>query len=256
MSKKSIVARRTLATALALAVFWCSWAVGWARAGEPLSVYYFERPPYYFTHDGHPAGFLLDRAVALFALAGVPARYESMPSKRIMHKLHSGEPCCSVGWFRVPGREAFARFTLPIHRDKELVALFASPVAPAMYAHRDVASLLADDSLVLGVVDGFSYGWVVDDLIRTIQPRMKTLVSTQDRMVAMMAQGRFDYFFVAPEEADVLLSDADPSLGLLLVHILEGVPEGNTRHIMCSRAVPPEVVEALDAAIEALPEHF
>lgn len=245
-----------MAVALALVAFVCSWAVGAAVAQPPLPVYYFERPPYYFTHDGHPTGFLLDRAVALFALAGVPARYESMPSKRIMHKLRSGEPCCSVGWFRVPEREAFARFTLPIHRDKELVALFASPKARAMYAHRNVASLLADDSLVLGVVDGFSYGRVVDNLIRTIRPRMKSLVSTQDRMVVMVAQGRFDYFFVAPEEADVLLSEADPSLGLLLLRILDGVPEGNTRHIMCSHAVPPGVVEALDAAIVALPEDF
>ena len=172
---------------VALAVLWSLWAAAGAAAQEPLPVYYFERPPYYFTHDGHPTGFLLDRAVALFALAGVPARYESMPSKRIMHKLQSDEPCCSVGWFRVPGREAFARFTLPIHRDKELVALFAGPDAQAMYAHNNVATLLADDSLVLGVVDGFSYGWVVDNLIHTIDPRMKVMVSTQDRMVSMVA---------------------------------------------------------------------
>ena len=72
----------------------------------------------------------------------------------------------------------------------------------------------------------------------------------------MVAQGRFDYFFVASEEADVLLSDADPTLGLLLLRILDGVPDGNTRHIMCSNAVSPEVIDALDAAIEALPEEF
>ena len=54
----------------------------------------------------------------------------------------------------------------------------------------------------------------------------------------------------------MLLSDVAPSLVLLLLRILDKVPEGDTRHIMCSRTVLPEVVEALDAAIVALPEDF
>lgn len=223
---------------------------------EPITVYYFERPPYYFTLGGHPTGFLLDRAIALFALAGVETRFESIPSKRIMHLLQSNEPCCSVGWFRTPERETFARFTKPIHWDKELVALFAYPNAETVYAHSGVASLLADESLVLGVVDGFSYGEVVDRLIRTIKPSMLSVVSTQDRMVTMVAQDRFDYIFVAPEEADMLLSEAEPGLGLLLLRVLDGVPEGNSRHIICSKSVPAEVIKALDAAIEALPPRF
>lgn len=225
------------------------------RADEPLTVYYFERPPYYFTHAGHPTGFLMDRAVGLFALAGIEARYESIPSKRIMHRLRSDErPCCSVGWFRTPERETFLGYTNPIHRDKEMVALFSSAKSKEMYRHSGVVSLLLDGDLVLGVVDGFSYGQVVDSLIRQVRPRIVRVVATQDQMVDMVAGGRFDYMFVAPEEADLLLSEASPELGLLLLRILAGVPEGNTRHIVCSRSVPLEVIDRLNHAIEASPE--
>ncbi|WP_461209619.1 substrate-binding periplasmic protein [Desulfocurvus sp. DL9XJH121] len=220
--------------------------------GGTLTVYYFERPPYYYTHDGHPAGFLVLRAREMFEAAGVPARFESTPSKRILHRLRAGEPCCSVGWFRTPGREEFAWFTEPIHRDKELVALFGRGVASAVYGHADVASLVSDRSLVLGVVDGFSYGRVVDELLRRLAPPVERVTATQRRMVAMMCQGRFDYMFVAPEEADVLLSEASPRLGALLLHLLAGVPEGNTRHIVCSKSVPAEVRRRLDRAIRAL----
>lgn len=225
-----------------------------ARAGaqEALVVYYFERPPYYYTHDGHPAGFLLKRAERIFRAADVPVRFESIPPKRIMHRLRSADPCCSVGWFRTPQRETFAKFTRPIHQDKVLVALFRHDVADRVYRHFDVESLLRDRSLVMGAVDGFSYGRVVDDLVRRHSPNMELVTAGQRQMVAMMSQGRFDYMFMAPEEADVLLSESSPKLGPLLLHILAGVPLGNTRHIMCSSTVSDETVERLDRAVQAL----
>jgi polar amino acid transport system substrate-binding protein len=232
-----------LASALALAA-----SVSSVRA-EDLALYYFERPPYYQTLDGRPSGFLLEWAMAVFDDAEVGYHYESVPPGRILQRIREGESACSVGWFKTPGRQAYARFTQPVYRDRPLVVLFTDDNVLPMAGHADLESLLRDGSLTLGLVRGFSYGPYVDAMIGRLAPRAVRVVAGQDQMVAMLAQGRFDYMFASGEEAEQLVRWPGAAPGRLRYRTLKDVPQGNERHIMCSKRVPAEVVEALDRAI-------
>ena len=236
-------ALRCLVTALALIA-----AASSVRA-EDLALYYFERPPYYQTEDGRPAGFLLEWAMAVFDDAGIGYHYESIPPGRILQRIHEGEAACSVGWLKTPERQTYARFTEPVYRDRPLVVLFTDDNVLPMGRHADLGSLLRDRTLVLGLVGGFSYGGYVDAMLGRLAPNAVRVVAGQDQMVAMLAQGRFDYMFASGEEAELLVRWSGAAPGRLRYRALEDIPGGNERHIMCSRRVDVEVVEALDKAI-------
>ena len=237
------VALRGLLVALALVA-----AVSSARA-EDLALYYFERPPYYQTRDGRPAGFLLEWALAVFDDAGVGYHYESIPPGRILQRIREGEEACSVGWFKTLERQAYARFTEPVYRDRPLVVLFTDDNVLPMARHAGLESLLRDGSLTQGLARGFSYGAYVDAMLVRLAPRAVSVAAGQDQMVAMLAQGRFDYMFASGEEAEQLVRWPGVARGRLRYRTLEDVPQGDERHIMCSKRVPVEVVEALDRAI-------
>ena len=236
-------ALRGLVAALALVA-----AVSSARA-EDLALYYYERPPYYQTRDGRPAGFLLEWAMAVFDDAGVEYHYESIPPGRILQRIREGEVACSVGWFKTPGRQVYARFTQPVYRDRPPMVLFTDDNVLPMARHASLESLLRDGSLTLGLARGFSCGPYVDAMITRLAPSVVEGEAGQEQMVAMLAQGRFDYMFVAGEEAELLVRWPGAAPGRLRYRTLDDAPQGCERHIMCSRQVPDGVVEALDRAI-------
>jgi hypothetical protein len=94
-------------------------------AADQLNVSYFERPPYYLTTPaGDASGFLVEKTKKILQAANVNARFISLkPNKIIFIIKHANLPHCSIGWFKKPEREAFAKFTKPIYQDRPLVLL-------------------------------------------------------------------------------------------------------------------------------------
>lgn len=240
-----------------------------ARA-EPLTVLYFERPPYYYTSGGQPMGFLLQMADNLMREAGFEPLYLSVPPKRILSSIQDGEPACSVGWFQNPQREAFARFSDPIYHNRPLVVLFRWHARQQFAGLDSVSDLLSRRDLVWGTVDSFTYGQHVETLRAALHPRTMSASVSQGQLLGMLALGRFDYLLISPEELDALgqsgeivagdLALPEPGVDLDTVGSqtqrgdfgtlrLRDMPPGTPRRIMCSRSVPEEVIARLNKAI-------
>lgn len=246
---------RKIAIVLMCFVFVCG--VAFAAEKEeplvPLKVYYLEFPPYYHTNvDRLPDGFLLRNTSRILHKAGIKPCFRGMPAKRILQEMRSSEPLVSIGWFKTPRREVFAKFSLPIYKNKPLEILFLKE-NEAQFSHYDqLSELLHAPDLVLGVLEGYSLGNVVDTMISDAKPQKMIASGGYPQLVRMLAAGRFSYLIVAPEEVDVLITKNYLSEKLFARKKLTDMPPGNLRYLMFSQAVSDEIIERVNNAIQEL----
>lgn len=222
-------------------------------AEEPLRVTYLERPPYYHTVQGKPAGFLNDITAEILARAGIEASFTGLPTKRILDEIMvAGLAACSVGWFKTPEREAAARFSLPLWRDPPYAALMRAEAAARFGERSSLAALFGDAGLRLGVLDGFSYGDPIDARIAAEARDVYRMTGSQRQLARMLAEGRVDYMLIAPVEIAALLESSGLASGDFTAVALDDVPPGPTRHLICGRGVSVGVMERIDQAIREL----
>ena len=217
-----------------------------------LDVYYFNRPPYLVARpqEHNVEGLVGARLSAVLQRAGVAFGWHPLPPPRQLLRIRSNEgPACGAGWFRTAEREAFARFSLPIYRDRPAGLLVRRSDLP-QFANRRIESIVSNRNWRMGVKLGFSYGSYVDRLLARYNPPVLTTSSDNAAMARMLAAGRFDYMIIAPEEAGLLIR----KLGKQQIAFIPiaGMPPGNTRHLMCSKKVPASLMARIDRAILAL----
>lgn len=232
----------------------CYWSVLSASAAEPITVAWRDKAPYHYLENGIERGFLLLRAKRIFALADVPAVFVERPSKRIWRDFQRGKArYCSIGWYRLPERERIAQFSLAFHVDPPQMLLVSPQAFPAIQAHASFAALMADPNISLGVVDGVSYGPILDRQITRSANRIERVTVSPARMIAMLAANRIDYMLADQADWQYLRSQ-DQALSQIAEYQFSDMPPGLERYIVCGKDVPPEVMDRLNHAIATLPE--
>ncbi|MBH9554242.1 substrate-binding periplasmic protein [Inhella gelatinilytica] len=231
-----------------------AWVIGVTAAqGQALQIEYRDKPPYSHTEAGRPAGFLLKRTQDVLRLAGIEASFQEVPARRILSDIQSGRgPICSPGWYRLAEREKFANFTLPIHKDRPHVVLAHAAAAKAVRQHQRIAALFEDTSLVLGVMEGVSYGPTLDQaLSKLTKPPVQAQISPM-QLAKMVAARRADYMLIDQEDVEWLLAHEElGALGLVRLEFAD-MPEGLQRFLMCSKQVDSQTLERINTAIRAV----
>jgi uncharacterized protein (TIGR02285 family) len=218
-------------------------------AEPPITVAWREKPPYHYTDQGMPTGFLLDRTRQIFAAAGIAAHFVNEPQKRIWANFeHGASNYCSISWYKLPERERVGNYSLPIHADPPQSVLAAPGAVRQITAHPTLASLLADTSLTLGVVDGVSYGPDWDALIaHSANIVMRRTVDTTG-MMRMLSVGRASFMLV--DRADwEFFRLKDKAFEAMVRVDFPDMPAGMMRHIVCSKDVLAETMERINQAI-------
>ncbi|WP_457392264.1 substrate-binding periplasmic protein [Roseateles sp. P5_E1] len=221
---------------------------------EPLAIEYRDKPPYSYTVDGKPAGFLMERTAKLLKRAGIEARYAEVPIRRTLQNLQANlAALCSPGLYKNPEREAFARFSLPIHRDRPHVVLAHASVAAQIRAIPRVAQLFADASLQPGVLDGVSYGPQLDQFLATAaKPPLRAQLAPL-QLARMVGVRRADYMLIDEEDLNWLRKDPEfAPLPLVRVEFAD-MPRGELRYLACSLQVKSQTLDKLNQAIRELP---
>ena len=245
-------ARRLVLAGLGLAAAGALPRVVVAQEDRPLLLLYRDKPPYSYTQDRQPRGLLIEQSRAVLTTAGIAVQMEEAPLKRIQLELQANErPVCSPGWYKLPEREAYARFSLPMSQDVPHLVLVGPRSAAAVRAQRSLASLLADAALRMAVVDGISYGSELDGLIRQQQPAPLRATVTPVQLTRMLAAGRADYMFMDREDYLWLTRHGEVSRQLGSISFPD-MPAGLQRHMMCSKKTSDATMQALDAAIRSL----
>jgi polar amino acid transport system substrate-binding protein len=213
---------------------------------QEITVSWRDKPPYHYVDGARDRGFLLARGKAVFAAAGVPARFVMEPSKRIWASFQSGKTnYCSLGRYRMPERDAFAQYSRAIHMDPPQVLLVSQGALPKVRMHKSLAALLADPGFELGLTDGNSLGPQLDALVAgsaNTVTRRTVDASTLIRMSYTIAD-RYGWDY---------LRARDPRLAGLTGHVMPDMPGGLARYIMCSKDIPAATMAKLDKALEQL----
>lgn len=225
-----------------------------SAASGPVTVSWREKPPYYYTEDGVEKGFMLAYGKEVFAAAGIDARFVREPQKRIWTNFEMRKPnYCSISWYRLPEREAIAQFSIPVYTDPPHTILVSPASAAKVQAHPTLASLLADPELTLGVVDGVSYGADLDERIaRAANQTMRRTVPTTN-MILMLAANRFNYMLADRNDWGHMRAHYK-EMASVIQYDAPDLPGGLRRYFLCSRAMPPSIIERLNQAIRALPK--
>lgn len=226
---------------------------GTAAAQATLAIEYRDKPPYSYTESGTPAGFLMERTARLLKRSGIEARYAEVPIKRTLQQLQANQaPLCSPGLYKTPEREAFARFTLPIHRDRPHVVLAHANGVAQIRALPRIAQLFADPALQPGMLDGVSYGQQLDQHFATAARPPVRAQLTPLQLARMVGARRVDYMLIDEEDLGWLRKDPDfTPLALVRIEFAD-MPRGELRYIACSQQVGPQTLERLNQAIREL----
>ncbi len=216
----------------------------------PIIISYLDRPPYYHTVEGEAQGLLVDKVKTILEAADIEADYREVPAGRILHNIeHNISAQCSIGWFKNNTREKFARFTLPIWRDSPWMVLAPVQIKDAISQYERFSELLADSTLSWGTHRGFSYGQYLDGLAQQYATNKMEFSGDQMLLPKMMLKGRASYMIIAKEEFLPLIESAGLGLDSFFLQPMADAPPVSERFLMCSKSVPPEIIEKINQAI-------
>ncbi len=222
-----------------------------AAYADPITLMYHERPPYYIAQEGGGiVGLIAEPTTRAFEKVGIEFDWTLIAANRQLDIVKANQTrTCAVGWFRNVEREVFARYSVPIHQDKPMIAIVATENTK-IRQHRTVEQLLADEALVMGKKLGYSYGDIIDTLILTHDTRTVTSAQSNVGLIRMLLAERFDFAFFPGDEVGSIVIEVGESAAQLSMVSLQGMPEGSKRYILCSHLVAESTMARLDAEIE------
>ncbi len=222
------------------------------RAEETLTVAWRNKPPHQYIENNVEKGILLDRAKEAFSEAHLPARFVEEPAKRIWNNFAIGSKnYCSIGWYRIPERESLVQYSAIFHSDPPHTLLVSPAAIAPVTAHKTLASLLTDESLTMGVVDGVSYGPELDALIKRSKNKIERSTTSPMVMAQMIGANRASFMFIDREDWE-FLHDKERSMQGTTQIDLKGMPQGLDRYIVCSKDVPAAAMKKINQALARL----
>lgn len=220
-----------------------------ARSEGPITLVYSLRPPYMDDRSQMPpVGLTATPASNAFRAAGVPVLWRSYPTNRQLAMVREGQhKVCAVGWFRNEERAGFAKFTRPIYRDKDWHVLANADFAARGY--KTLAEMLEHKETRVLLKDQYIYGDQLDKLIHSYQPTFATSTGSTVKMMQSISMGAADLMFVSEDEGNYLMAHAGAHAPRLRLLHLPDLPHGPERYLMCSRAVPDDIIARLNKVI-------
>lgn len=224
-----------------------------ASQADVVALPWTERKPFQFVdRDGKPSGLLYELGRDIFTAAGVPMKWVEVPAARIGRSLLTDDArLCLVGWFRTPEREKIAKISLPIYRDHPQVGVARAD--SRIGEKRSLLSITEDRSIRILVKQGYSYGTYLDSLLALRKGQaIESVVADHARMLVMLQRGRADLIFLTQEEVDYFSSENPHFNNEFRAIPFKELPVGNQRHILCTKQVPDEIMDRLNAAITTI----
>lgn len=222
-----------------------------AQPLQTVTLHYVSRPPFMTASADGLLGLTGSPAYLAFKNARIPFVLSDTPIARQFRILetNSGQDCM-IGMFKNPERERIAKFTNPIYKDSSRIILTSAANAPRFSTYDSMVDLFNDKRMVALVKVGYSYGIVIDALIERFQPTVKKTHDENIMMLKSIKLNMADYMVMASEEVSGAIAAAGFEEGQFRRIKFKNMPEGEYRHIMCSKGVPDEVINKLNAEIK------
>lgn len=226
-------------------------------AAEPapeVTLYYYERMPFFGDSGGKPAGLLIGISELIFDEAGINYKFINVPVVRFFESLRKPGNSCLIGALRTKEREAIYAYSDDfIYRDQPFRVIVNKAKRKALPERPTIKQVL-ESGLRLGVTEGYVYGSWLDGKIAEHQPIVQkiNIGNETEKMHKMLIGGRFDYMFAVAEEArHVVAEDQQHRSHLTTVEIADA-PRGNMRYLLCSKGIDSAILQKINAAIKAV----
>jgi len=247
--KVTAAEEETMKTFCAVLLLICS-VLPQCLLAQDLTVSYMNRPPYYYTGNGTPHGFLVERTETILHDAGIKGTFKELPPNRIIHEIQENDhEHCSIGWFRTPERDRFAKFSLPIYRNRPIVVVTIKENSSLFTRYSTLYQLFTDRSLVMGNISSFSYGNYIDRLMKDLNPPVHEIPTRRGMLPALIKKKRAHYLLSAPEEVETLIHGEGLRSEDFMTIVMNDIPEGNKRYLMFSMSVSNETISRINASI-------
>ena len=222
-------------------------------AAEPaaeLTVYYYERMPFFGDVNGQASGLLVDISRLIFDTAGVRYRLVNVPVVRFFEALKKPGNSCLIGALRNREREAIYSYSDDfIYQDQPFRVIVSKGKRGALPERPDIRQILASD-LRLGLTEGYAYGDWLDGKITEHRPLLQriNIGSETGKMHKMIIAGRFDYMFSVAEEAHYVVEKSRENAENLTVVEIADAPRGNMRYLLCSKGIDSALMSKINVA--------
>ncbi len=215
-----------------------------------LKIYYYERPPFYYTDkDGIAKGIIIDKVKRILKKANIKYSFQSFPVKRIFLLLEENYYACSPGWFKTEERLKKFKYTLPFYQSEKMKGVFNKNIN----VEEEVSlKKLFTNNYKLGLISGFNYGPIIEKYLKIFKPKVIRITTEPNNLIKMVALRRLDYTFFSYEHIKEFIKlYPDFAKNLKIVSIKE-IKHGIKRYIICSKKVDNKLIEKMNIAIKEL----
>lgn len=232
---------------------------------DKLEIDYIDRPPYFIVEKNNAKlvdGVLYNLTMKIFNSAKIPFEFKNVPTMRsvLQMKENKFKTCVSYA-FKNKERAEIFYFSKPYFKDKKTVLIIRKS-DNNFDKYNKIDDILNNINLSLLMKIGFSYGQFLDEKvlkyknikISEIQSnkRKDVIFTSLDNtlMLNSIAEKKADYMFIGRNEADYLIENNSKFQLFLKIKELKEMPEGESRHFMCSKIVGLETMQKIDDAID------
>jgi uncharacterized protein (TIGR02285 family) len=223
---------------------------GLACSQSALKMQIVELPPYMVVNsNGDISGLVVDRVAAAFKKAGISTDWQVVPAARQLQLLKQNkERLCSVGWYKTPEREKFAKFSRAILRDSAYVGIANKKYNPPNGVTID--AVLADSQTAVLIKSGFVYGDFLDAKFAAMQAKREISFGDMPQIFKMIAAGRAQITFAPLDEIQYYVNIGLIDKGAINILSFSEMPQGYNRYLMCSQNVEDDVLNKFDMALQ------
>ncbi|WGL59481.1 transporter substrate-binding domain-containing protein [Pigmentibacter sp. JX0631] len=234
---------------------------------EPIFLNYQPRIPFFIEDkkEKYPIDGIIFKLIQnIFQDLNIEYKFSNVPVIRTMQMIKENKVkvCYPLG-LRNNEREKIAIISKPIYKDKNMIVLYNSD-NEKIKNYSNFVEMLKDKNISLLVKIGYSYGKLVDDKLyeyfhykasdnnKNIE---KNIHKTSDDNIGMLNQilnKKSDYMLIAKNEIENLIEQNPVYKKYIRIFEFKDLPDGEYRHLICSKKVGEETMEKINLKIKAL----
>ncbi|MFZ6726145.1 hypothetical protein ACO0K2_11690 [Undibacterium sp. MH2W] len=220
-----------------------------ALSEEKLKLQIIELPPYIIVKSAtEVGGTVVEPTLKALHSAGIDFEWEVIPANRQIAQIKNNqEKICSVGWYKTPERELFAKYSKPILIDSKFIA-FANIDFNSVQGET-LDDILSDPKTQVLIKSSLASGNFLDEKFKNMKATAVITSAEIASVFKMIQAGRAHITFVP---ADMLKYYQD--VGIIQgknykVLTFDEMPAGRERYLMCSKLVDDQTIKKFNKAL-------
>jgi polar amino acid transport system substrate-binding protein len=220
------------------------------RAESPLLLQIVELPPYMIIESPTSvSGLVIAPVLAALKKGGIAFQWQIVPAVRQLVRIKNNqERVCSLGWYKTPNREKFAKYSRPIVKDSGYAGFANNQYRPGDGVALDV--VLNDPAIKVLIKIGFVHSEYLDARLANMKAHREFTYADMPLIFKMVAAGRAQITF-APL-AEIRYYESLGVVGKDDFHVMmfkEMPSSGVYRYMMCSLKVEDELINKFNEAL-------